>query len=207
MEGGGGGGFGKHPPTHSHPRGHTLTRFMWHRLHEGKDMCRGAAPGSHLTTTGFALATLFLLFFIRDVSDGTPQQCKKSALYSHFCPGVTGGVTRRLNHLKPSSLSFLHHVRGHDNTVQSPREKQQNQSRARSHSNTTAWKGKSLCNPLLPSQEKAWKDPGSWDLCFAESQQQRSGLFRAAGSPYLISSAKQKLSGRSWEGTVSCPHC
>lgn len=119
-------------------------------------MCRGAAPGSHLTTTRFALATLFLLlFFIRDVSNGTPQWCKKSALYSHFCPGVTGGGTRRLNHLKPSNLSFLHHVRGRDNTVQSPREKQQNQSRARSHSNTTAWKGKSLCNPLLPSQEKS----------------------------------------------------
>lgn len=136
-------------------------------------MCRGAAPGSHLTTTGFALAILFLLLFLfRDVSDGTPQWCKKSALYSHFCPGVTGGGTRRLNHLKPSSLSFLHHVRGRDNIVQSPREKQQNQSRARSHSNTTAWKGKSLCNPLLPSQEKAWKDPGSWDLCFASSRDQ-----------------------------------
>lgn len=27
-------------------------------------------------------------------------------------------------------------------------------------------KQKSLCNPLLPSQEKAWKDPECWDLSF-----------------------------------------
>lgn len=86
-----------------------------------------------------------------------PQWCKKKCPYSHFCPGVTGGggavkkqalhITQdkkeAANHLKPSSLlSFLHHVRGRDDTAQSPREKQQNQSRARSRSNTTAWKAR-----------------------------------------------------------------
>lgn len=52
-------------------------------------------------------------------------------------------------------------------------------------------KQKKICNPLLPSQEKAWKDPGTFSLA-AENQQQGSGLFRAASSTYLMCSPKQK---------------
>lgn len=64
---------------------------------------------------------------------------------------------------------------------------------------------KSLCNPLLSSQERI-QSPGTLTLA-AENQQQGSGLFSAVSSPYLIYSPKQKLPGRGWEGTAGCPCC
>lgn len=77
-----GGEFGKHPPPHSHPCGHTLTPFTKVQAPRGEDTYQGAAPGSHLTTTGLASAALSSFNYYLGTTQvvAHPWWCKKKCL-------------------------------------------------------------------------------------------------------------------------------